>query len=155
MEKNKMLKVSSILLIVFGVFMAIMALLFFVVGDLVAEIIGAAGSDLEGLEGVDKDTALAAVKLVVAILGVVLLIEAIAYIAAGVIGVQQKSAKLCFIVGIVLVVICGIGAITNIVEGQILSAVIGVIVPVLYLVGAIQLKKAAADEAANATEETM
>lgn len=150
MEKNKLLKVASILLIVFGVVLALLAIIFFAAGDLVAEVIGKSGEEFEGM---DAETAAAAVKLGVLVLGIVLLVEAVAYIAAGVIGVQQKSAQLCFIVGIVLVVLCGIGAITNIVEGQILSAVIGLIVPVLYLVGAIQLKKAAADEVITATSE--
>lgn len=151
MEKNKMLKVSGILLIVFGVLIALTAIIFFAAGDLVAEIISQAGS--EAGAGTEAGTLAEAAKLVVVIAGVVLLIEAIAYIAAGVIGVQQKSAKLCFVVAIVLVVICGIGAIVNIVDGMWFSGVLGLIVPVLYLVGAIQLKKAVADEALAATSE--
>lgn len=146
-----MLKVSGILLIVFGVLIALTAIIFFAAGDLVAEIISQAGS--EAGAGTEAGTLAEAAKLVVVIAGVVLLIEAIAYIAAGVIGVQQKSAKLCFVVAIVLVVICGIGAIVNIVDGMWFSGVLGLIVPVLYLVGAIQLKKAVADEALAATSE--
>ena len=154
MEKNKMLKVSGILLIVFGVLIALTAIIFFAAGDLVAEIISQAGS--EAGAGTEAGTLAEAAKLVVVIAGVVLLIEAIAYIAAGVIGVQQKSAKLCFVIAIVLVVICGIGAIVSIVDGMWFSGLLGLIVPVLYLVGAIQLKKAVADEAlASSDEETL
>ena len=154
MEKNKMLKVSGILLIVFGVLIALTSIIFFAAGDLVAEIISQAGS--EAGAGTEAGTLAEAAKLVVVIAGVVLLIEAIAYIAAGVIGVQQKSAKLCFVIAIVLVVICGVGAIVNIVDGMWFSGLLGLIVPVLYLVGAIQLKKAVADEAlASSSEETL
>lgn len=149
-----MLKVSGILLIVFGVLIALTAIIFFAAGDLVAEIISQAGS--EAGAGTEAGTLAEAAKLVVVIAGVVLLIEAIAYIAAGVIGVQQKSAKLCFVIAIVLVVICGIGAIVSIVDGMWFSGLLGLIVPVLYLVGAIQLKKAVADEAlASSDEETL
>lgn len=150
MEKNKLLKVSSILLIIFGALILLAAIVFFAAGDLVAEIIGQAGDEIGA--GADAATVAAAAKMVVVILGVVLLIEGIAYIAAGVVGIQQKSAKACFIIAIVLVSVCGIGAITSIVEGQIISAITGLVVPVLYLVGAIQLKKAVADEALAAQE---
>lgn len=153
MEKNKLLKVSSILLIVFGALMALGALLFFVLGDMVAELIGVVGDQVEIPDGMSLEEFQALAKITVVILGVVMLVEAIAYIAAGVIGVQQKSPMACFIVGIILVVVCGIGAITNIVEGQVFSAIVGIIVPILYLVGAIQLKRAAADEVRMENEQ--
>lgn len=154
MEKNKMLKVSGILLIIFGALIALTAIIFFAAGDLVAEIIGQAGDEVGA--GADADTLAAAAKLVVVIAGIVLLVEAIAYIVAGVIGVQQKSAKLCFVIAIVLVVICGIGAIANIVDGMWFFGIINLVVPIIYLVGAIQLKKAVADEAlASSSEETL
>ena len=155
MEKNKMLKVSSILLIIFGAFLAIGAIIMFVGGELIAGLIGIAGDEI-GATGPDAEAAAALLQTAMTILGIAALIEAIAYIAAGVIGVQQKSAKTCFIIGIVLVVLCGISAIMNIAEGSIVPAIIGLIVPVLYLVGAIQLKKAAADaEITSANEENV
>lgn len=150
MEKNKLLKVSSILLIVFGALMALGGIIMMVAGDLVAEIIGIAGEEA-GAGATDTEAAKALVRTLMIILGVIALVEAIAYIAAGVIGVQQKSAQACFIVAIILVVLCGIGAITNIVEGNWFGGIVGLVVPVLYLVGAIQLKKAAADEALNSS----
>lgn len=149
MEKNKLLKVSSILLIVFGALMAFGGIIMMVAGDFVAEIIGIAGE--EAGAGADADAAAAIIKTAMIILGVIALIEAIAYIAAGVIGVQQKSAQTCFIIAIVLVVLCGIGAITNIIEGNWFGGIVGLVVPVLYLVGAIQLKKAVADEVLNSS----
>ncbi|MCM1194871.1 MAG: hypothetical protein NC099_00680 [Corallococcus sp.] len=139
MEKNKLLKVSSILMIVCGAFLALMALIFFAAGDLVSGIIGGAIED----SGADAATIEAAVRLMIIILGVVYLIDAAAYIAAGVIGVMQKSSKACFITAIVVIVVCGIGAIMDIIYGQWFSALLGLVIPVLYLVGAIQLRNAA------------
>lgn len=152
MEKNKLLKVSSILLIVFGVLVALGGIIFLAAAELVAEVIGSTGQDI-GIEG-DAATVAAAAKMMVIILGVAMLILAVGYIAAGVVGVKQKSAKTCFIVAIVLIVLCGISAIMNIAEGSIFPAIISLIVPVLYLVGAIQLKKAAADEQLQANDAT-
>ena len=101
MEKNKLLKVSSILLIVFGALMALGGIIMMVAGDLVAEIIGIAGEEA-GAGATDTEAAKALVRTLMIILGVIALVEAIAYIAAGVIGVQQKSAQACFIVAIIL-----------------------------------------------------
>jgi len=147
MEKNKLLKVSSILMIIGGAFLAIMALIMFIGGELVASIIGSTAEE-------DSDIATAAVKVATIILGIAFLIEAAAYIAAGVIGVQQKSAKTCFVVAIIVIVVCGIGAIMNIVEGQ-FTGIVSLVVPILYLVGAIQLRKAAQQAEEAQTTETV
>ena len=82
------------------------------------------------------------------------MLESIAYIGAGILGVQQKSEKACFIIGIILVAVCGISAIMNIVEGSILPAIIGLVVPVIYLIGAIQLKRSVENEQAQASATT-
>lgn len=143
MEKNGMLKGAGIALIVIGALEALIALLCFVAADLIGSIIGAES----GGEGGDI------VGMAVMILGVIMLIVAAAYIAAGVVGIKQKNPKTCFVVAIVLIVICGLSAITSLVEGQWLSAIFVIIAPVFYLIGAIQLKKAAADVAANQPED--
>lgn len=139
MEKNGMLKGAGIALIVLGVLYAIGALLCFVAGELIASIIGQEGST--------EDAAL--VSMIVTIAGVLLLIDAGAYIGAGVVGVQQKSPKACFVIAIVLIVICGISAVTSLIGGQWLSAILVIIAPIFYLIGAIQLRKAVAEAQAN------
>lgn len=144
MEKNSMLKGAGIALIVLGVFDALGALICFVAGDLIAGILG-------GVEGGEAAGAL--IGGIVMIAGIILLVVAAAYIAAGVIGIKQKSPKTCFVVAIILMVVCGLAAIGNLIEGLWLSAVIVIIAPVFYLVGAIQLKKAVAEAEANVEQQ--
>lgn len=132
MEKNKLLKGAGIALIVIGAFAALLALLCFVAGDLIAGIIGAEANGT------------GAVKIVMIIMGVLFIIVAAAYIGAGVAGVKQKSAKSCFVIAIILIVISGLSAIYDLTSGQWYSAIIVLVVPIIYLVGAIQFKKAAA-----------
>ncbi|MCM1043164.1 MAG: hypothetical protein NC350_03015 [Corallococcus sp.] len=140
MEKNKMLKVVSILFIIAGAFVALFSLIFLFGGSALADMVY---EILVEMDASYQEIALAAIQTLLLIMGILYLIEAAAYLTAGIIGVKQKSAKVCFIVAIVAMAVCGALAIYNMIGGSgILSALISLVLPVLYLVGAIQYKKA-------------
>jgi len=88
------------------------------------------------------------------VLGISMLIVGAAYIAAGVVGIVQKSAKVCFIVAIVVMAVCAADTIYNIATGgKIVSSLFSLVLPVLYLIGAIQYKKAWDAAAVSDTQE--
>ena len=128
--KNTLLKVIGILMIIGGVL------------ALILEIVALIGVGVASA----MDASLTGVQLIAVIL---LLVSGIVELIAGIKGVSGssdpvKGAK-CLPWGIAIIVIQVIGQILNIVSGSGFSVVnflIGLVLPVLYIIGAVNAKKA-------------
>lgn len=131
------LKVTGILLIVFGGLAVVGALLAMAGGGLLAA--GAAEAGLEaGLVGG-----------VVMIASIVMLIAGAINLVFGIIGVKNcdkpEKAQSCFVCGIIMIVLQVLGIIMNLSSGSlnIISVLIGLALPVLYTIGAVKNKSVA------------
>ena len=131
------LKVVGILFIIFGAISVIISLLALVGG---AALAGASGM----LEGADAGM-VAAGGAIVIVAGVVALIQSVIDLIAGILGVKNcdkpEKAQTCFILGVVIIVIAIISDIfafisSGVNASTIISALIGLVLPVLYVVGA-------------------
>ena len=81
--------------------------------------------------------------------GVLGLVSAVVQLIAGIIGVKNckkpEKAKTCIVWGILVIAICVIGSILNVVGGSdfsVSSLLIGLVLPVLYIIGAVKNKAA-------------
>ena len=127
---NKFLKITGILMIISGVLGAIVSVLA-VVG--VSVLVAAIGAEAEmGL-------------LVFA--SILALVSSVISLVAGILGVKNaakpEKAKICIIFGILTVVFSIAGNVLTVVGGgsfNMMSVATGLVVPVLYLVGAFQNK---------------
>lgn len=118
---NTLLKVVSILYIIFNIIGGIMV----VAGSLGlgALIGGAAGS-------VGAGVALTAFFMVFSLISIIL------GLIAGFAGLKAENLRLCKTLGIILIVLAAISTINNLADGEsIISSLIGLILPVLYTVG--------------------
>lgn len=131
------LKVVGILLIIFGG-LALLGAIGLIAGG---SMLGSMASSLGGNGG-----ALAGIFMVAA---VVALISGALYLVVGILGVanaaKPEKAQTCFIGGVVLVAIQVLGAIMNIASNNfnILSTLIGLVLPVLFIIGAMKNKQIA------------
>ena len=119
-KPNTLLKVVSILYIVFNIIGGILV----IAGSLGlgALIGGAAGS-------VGAGVALASFFMIFSLISVVLGLVGFA-------GLKAENLGLCKILGIILIVLAAISTISNLADGEsIISSLIGLILPVLYTVG--------------------
>lgn len=135
MKGQQMLKVCSILMIIGGALNLLLAII----------VIAGLAVLMAALEG--AGAALLVAAMVAACLGGAL------ELAAGIVGVKAAEMpsvgkiKAALILGILVVVLCLFNLITNVVsEGfttsSIITMLLGVVVPILYLVGLIQYKNA-------------
>lgn len=81
--------------------------------------------------------------------GVLGLVSAVAQLIAGIIGVKNckkpEKAKTCIVWGILVIALTVIGSILNVVGGSdfsVSSLLIGLVIPVLYIIGAVKNKAA-------------
>lgn len=81
--------------------------------------------------------------------GVLGLVSAVVQLIAGIIGVKNckkpEKAKTCIVWGILVIALCVIGSILNVVGGNdfsVSSLLIGLVLPVLYIIGAVKNKAA-------------
>ena len=81
--------------------------------------------------------------------GVLGLVSAVVQLIAGIIGVKNckkpEKAKTCIVWGILVIALCVIGSILNVVGGSdfsVSSLLIGLVLPVLYIIGAVKNKAA-------------
>ena len=139
MEKSsKLLKVSSIFLIVFGIVglvVSIIGLIFAGAVDVGAAGVGTHDAELLGL--------------IITIAAVVGLVSALITLVAGVLGVKNhanpEKATVCIVLGIIILV-STISETVLTIAGEnfdalnIIFAVLGLVIPILYVVGAFQLK---------------
>lgn len=136
-----LLKVTGIILIVFGAIAALGAILILVAGGLLA-----------GNPGLEQYASILAGGFAAAA-GVVMLISAAANIAVGAIGVKHcnnlEKAQTCFILGIVITALQLVGLFIN---GFDFSGLLGLALPVLYLLGAIKNRQAYAATKAQPPE---
>lgn len=137
MQGSKMLKVVGILMIVFGAI------------ALVMEIIAIAGmSVLEATLGTALPTGAIWFALIVALVG------CIAEFVAGIIGVaswqKPEKAKTCIVWGIIIIALTVVSNVVTLIaypdSFSIFSVFTGLVLPVLYLIGAFKLKAPEAAE---------
>lgn len=136
------LKVTGIIEIVLGAIAMI--------GGLGMVAIGGAVGALGASAGLDAATAGAA-TLISGALGIYLLISGIFNLIVGILGVknsnQVNKAGVCFVLGVIMIVLAAIGLLLNLAGGftlsTLVSGLIGCIIPVCYTYGASLNKKAA------------
>ncbi len=132
MKQNKFLKVASIIMIVgaaLGIILGIVYLLG--VGLLAAALqIG----DKMGLLYVS---------------GILIIVASVAQLVAGIMGVkackEPQKAKACIVWGIIIVVLSVLSVILSLAAGgdfKISNAILNLVVPILYIVGAVQVNNA-------------
>lgn len=129
MQGSKFLKVTGILMIIFSALALVFA------------IIAIAGISL--LAAMGASSGLLTVSCILALVG------AVAELVAGIIGVKNwnklEKAGTCITWGIIVIVLCVISNILTVVGGgdfSVLNLVTGLVIPVLYLIGGLQNKKA-------------
>lgn len=135
---NKLLKVTGIIMIIFasiGIVMGIFALIAVLGSGLVVETIG---------EVIGEDVNMTSLKVAV----VISLIGACVNLAAGILGVANASkpekAQICIIFGALTIIFVLLNNILNFTVNDnlnVLNLGIGLVLPVLYITGAIQNKK--------------
>lgn len=134
MEKsNAFLKVSGILMIIGGVLSIIISILAVIGASALAAALGS-----EAIMGL----------LVVA--SILCLVSGVVSLIAGIVGAKNankpEKAMTCIIFGILTVLLSVLGSILSVVGGgqiNVVGLITGLIVPVLYLIGAFQNKKRA------------
>ena len=142
MEKSsKLLKIASILMIIGAILTVIVAVVLAVIGGILA-----------GAGGTATIVVLVVIGLIIGIIG------SIIQLIAGITGVKNfnkpEKAKTCIIFGVIVLVLSLADVIFSAAGSgefgvnQVTSIISGLLIPVLYLVGALQLKKAAAEPAA-------
>lgn len=133
---SKFLKVTGILMIIFGS-LAIVVSIITLIG------IGAlnTASDALGITSLINSTQYNFGMLYTA--GFISLLSAVIELVAGIMGVanaeKPEKAKTCMIWGILVAVMCIVGCIFTVIGGQsfpIFSLLTGLVVPVLYIIGA-------------------
>ncbi|NMA07201.1 MAG: hypothetical protein GX928_05760 [Ruminococcaceae bacterium] len=128
---GKLLKVTGIIMIVFGAIGIIVGLLAVVGAGAVAALVGASAGGL-------------VFAALLSLLGSVL------QLVAGIMGAANKNNPAkggkCLVLGIIVILLAVAGNIMTVVLGgefSVLGLVLGAVLPVLYIVGALQLKKSA------------
>ncbi len=129
MQGSKFLKVTGILMIVFGAIALVVAIIAF--------------AGIGVLAAMGASSALLTVSVIIALVGAVL------ELVAGIIGVKNwnklEKAGTCIAWGIIVIALCIISNILTVVGGgefSIVNLLTGLVIPVLYLIGGIQNKKA-------------
>ena len=123
-KPNTLLKVTSILYIIFSIISGIVV----IVGSL------GIGALLGGVAGnIGAGIAMASFFMVLS------LISGVLGLIAGFAGLKAENLKLCKTLGIVLIVLAAIGVVSNLSDGEdIVSALVGLILPILYTVGVLK-----------------
>ena len=140
MSESKLLKIVSILMIIGGA------------ATILIGIMGIGSSALLGAAGVTDVVGMPSMGLLVG-LSVFGIVAGVVELVVGIVGVKNwnnpAKAGTCFIMGIVALVLSLISIVLGIVmgsgftSGTIISILTGLVLPVLYIVGANQLKGAA------------
>ena len=164
MAGSKMLKVCGIITIIFGA-ISIVASILAVVG-------AGAGASYVAETGELGQEALLATGIILEVViaaAVLSLVGSVIELIAGILGVKNwnkpEKATICVVFGIIVLALTVISLILSAVGGGtssasiVISVICGLALPVLYLIGAIQLKKQAAPmtpavEEAPVAEET-
>ena len=129
MQGSKFLKVTGILMIIFGALALVLAII--------------------AIAGISLLAAMGASSGLLTVSYILMLVGAVAELVAGIIGVKNwnklEKAGTCITWGIIVIVLCVISNILTVVGGgdfSVLNLVTGLVIPVLYLIGGLQNKKA-------------
>ena len=129
MQGSKFLKVTGILMIIFGALALVLAIIV--------------------IAGISLLAAMGASSGLLTVSCILMLVGAVAELVAGIIGVKNwnklEKAGTCITWGIIVIVLCVISNILTVVGGgdfSVLNLVTGLVIPVLYLIGGLQNKKA-------------
>ena len=129
MQGSKFLKVTGILMIVFGALALVLAIV--------------------AIAGISVLAALGASSNMLTISFIVAFVGAVLELVAGIIGVKNwnklEKADTCIAWGIIVIALCIISNVLTVVGGgdfSFVNLVTGLVIPVLYLIGGIQNKKA-------------
>jgi len=137
-KSNGFLKVTGILMIIGGVLSFIVGIIAVLGVALVATIAAAAGAPVSaGL---------------LTFSCILVLVSGVVSFVAGIMGVKNankpEKAQKCIVIGIIVIILSILGTILSLAAGgkfNFINLITGLIIPVLYLLGAFQNKKAAAD----------
>lgn len=128
---GKLLKVTGIIMIIFGAIGIIVSILAVVGAGAVAALVGSSAGGL-------------VFAALLSLLGAVL------QLVAGIMGAANKNNPAkggkCLVLGIIVILLSIAGNITTVALGgqfNVLGLILGAILPVLYIIGAVQLKKSA------------
>lgn len=129
MQGSKFLKVTGILMIIFGALALVLAII--------------------AIAGISLLAAMGASSGLLTVSCILMLVGAVAELVAGIIGVKNwnklEKAGTCITWGIIVIVLCVISNILTVVGGgdfSVLNLATGLVIPVLYLIGGLQNKKA-------------
>lgn len=129
MQGSKFLKVTGILMIIFGALALVLAII--------------------AIAGISLLAAMGASSGLLTVSCILMLVGAVAELVAGISGVKNwnklEKAGTCITWGIIVIVLCVISNILTVVGGgdfSVLNLVTGLVIPVLYLIGGLQNKKA-------------
>lgn len=129
MQGSMFLKVTGILMIIFGALALVLAII--------------------AIAGISLLAAMGASSGLLTVSCILMLVGAVAELVAGIIGVKNwnklEKAGTCITWGIIVIVLCVISNILTVVGGgdfSVLNLVTGLVIPVLYLIGGLQNKKA-------------
>ena len=128
MEGSKLLKVSGILMIIGGSISLIIAII--------------------AMIGIAVLAAMGGSAALLWLSGIMLLVGAVVEFVGGIIGVKNwnnlEKAQTCMVWGILAIALCVLSQILNLAGGgsfNVVSLATGLVLPVLYLIGALQNKK--------------
>lgn len=135
MQGSKFLKVTGILMIIFGAIALVLSIIGIAGIGMVASLATALGEDIS--------VGLLTVSCILSLLG------AVAELVAGIVGIKNwanpKKAGTCIVWGIIVIAFCLLSNILTLVgypeNFNFVNVVTGLVIPVLYLVGGFQTKK--------------
>ena len=126
MQGSKFLKVTGILMIIFGALALVLAII--------------------AIAGISLLAAMGASSGLLTVSCILMLVGAVAELVAGIIGVKNwnklEKAGTCITWGIIVIVLCVILTVVGGGDFSVLNLVTGLVIPVLYLIGGLQNKKA-------------
>ena len=129
MQGSKFLKVTGILMIIFGALALVLAII--------------------AIAGISLLAAMGASSGLLTVSCILMLVGAVAELVAGIIGVKNwnklEKAGTCITWGIIVIALAVISNVLEVIGGgkfNVLSFVTGLVIPVLYLIGGLQNKKA-------------
>ena len=145
MEQNgsKLLKVLSILMIIGGIFSAIFSVVSIAGAGVITAVSGNADMQQAATQA---GTNMGTVTVFLWISVIIMVISAVIEIVAGVKGVKNwnnpDAAQSLVTIGVVCAVLAVIGSIVSAIGGSfsIFGLILGLVFPVLYIIGAVQLK---------------
>ena len=133
-DKNTMLKVASIFVIIGACCLILLCLLLSGVSDIIMEVIDDALIE-SGVQLTPDDAEI--LDMILPILGWVLICVGVCRLIVGIIGVKQKNAVTCIVFGAIITFL----RVSSLLSSGFTSGWGSAVIAVLYLIGAIKLNK--------------